>query len=103
MARKSIDLHEPGRDARVAAEAQAKREEAEAALKRQLASEACVDCGAFGPWSDGKFHYCEKHVSRERYHADASFRARAEKSDAGNFKDALQQFYKRYGNPHADS
>lgn len=102
MPPRGITFLEPGHDARVAAEAQAKKEEEEAALRRYEASLACVECGQRGSWFDGDFHFCKDHVPHDLYHADATFHERAEKIGAGTFQDALQQFYKRYGNPHAD-
>jgi hypothetical protein len=38
-----------------------------------LSAEACIDCGVFGGWGDGKYFYCDEHVPHDLRHAAASF------------------------------
>lgn len=55
----------PGLISRGVAEHRLKAEEAAqvaASLGPDIRSEACADCGRFGPWANGELHYCEDHV-----------------------------------------
>lgn len=38
-------------------------------LKAAYADEACVECGVHGPFSDGKFNYCQGHLPEDFYEA----------------------------------
>ncbi len=62
MATRSLDLKSMGQVAREAEEAAQRAPDRRHAPGPDLSREACVDCGAFGPWGDGEFFYCAEHV-----------------------------------------
>ncbi len=65
---KAVHFEAMGEAEREASARQAKAAALDAENRRQVLRESCCECGSFGPWSDGAFHFCAEHVSDELRH-----------------------------------